>query len=104
MAIVQIPSSLPRIVRLPYDGENPEAVQFTLLDDIIYQYATMLFPGYKVAEGMLFKVTRDADFAVDEDESIDLSEAMEAVLEKRQSSLPLSKKRSTRSLRSSKKS
>ncbi len=89
VAIVQIPSSLPRIVRLPYDGENPEAVQFTLLDDIIYQYATMLFPGYKVAEGMLFKVTRDADFAVDEDESIDLSEAMEAVLEKRQSSLPV---------------
>lgn len=89
VAIIQIPTSLPRIVKLPYDGNNPESVQFTLLDDIIYQYATILFPGYKVVEGMLFKVTRDADFAVDEDESIDLSEAMEAVLEKRQSSFPV---------------
>lgn len=89
VALVQIPASIPRIVMLPSEQKGQEAVQFTLLDDIIYHYATHLFPGYQVAEGMLFKVTRDADFAVEEDESIDLSEAMEAVLEKRQSSLPV---------------
>lgn len=89
VALVQIPASIPRIVALPSEEGEKIVLQFTLLDDIIYEYATFLFPGYKVTEGMLFKVTRDADFAVDEDESIDLSEAMEAVLEKRQSSLPV---------------
>ncbi len=89
VALVQIPASIPRIVALPSEDGEKIVLQFTLLDDIIYEYATFLFPGYKVTEGMLFKVTRDADFAVDEDESIDLSEAMEAVLEKRQSSLPV---------------
>lgn len=84
VALVQIPAGIPRIVRLPGEG----TVQFTLLDDIIYEYATQLFPGYRVVEGMLFKVTRDADFAVDEEE-MDVAEAMEAVLEKRQSSLPV---------------
>lgn len=89
VALVQIPASIPRIVALPSENGEKIVLQFTLLDDIIYEYATFLFPGYKVTEGMLFNVTRDADFAVEEDESIDLSEAMEAVLEKRQSSFPV---------------
>ncbi|MBQ8562214.1 MAG: polyphosphate kinase 1 [Spirochaetaceae bacterium] len=92
VALIQVPAGISRIVVLP--AETPEAagshaIQFTLLDDIIYHYATYLFPGYKVLEGMLFKVNRDADFAVDEDETIDLPQAMEAVLEKRQSSWPV---------------
>lgn len=92
VAIIQIPAGIPRIVVLPpKDSDSPTSqkeIQFTLLDDIIYHYAELLFPGYKVKEGILFKITRDADFAIDADET-NLAEAIEAVLEKRQFSPPV---------------
>ena len=86
IAIVQIPSNMPRLVLLPSDsGEK----NFTLIGDIITEYGAFLFPGYEVTESMLFNVTRDADFAVEEDASLDFIQAMEEVLEKRQSSVPV---------------
>ncbi len=82
-AIVQIPTSLSRIVFLP---ANDEKRHFTLLDDIICEYGTQLFPGYNVAESMLFSIARDSDFAVDEGSS-HFIQAMREVLVKRQSSV-----------------
>jgi len=86
IAIVQIPSSLSRIVSLP-STENKK--MFTLLDDIVRYYGTALFPGYGIVESLLFKVTRDADFAVNEDANMNFIQEMEKVLEKRQSSFPV---------------
>jgi len=83
LAIVQMPSSIPRVVWLP--GES-STKQFTVLDDIISLYGTELFPGYRITESMLFKVARDADFSVNENAGPDFIQAMEEVLEKRQSS------------------
>lgn len=92
VAILQIPAGIPRVVVLPpkapTTSDSNGEIQFALLDDIIYQYAQLLFPGYKVKEGILFKITRDADFAIDADET-NLAEAIESVLEKRQFSLPV---------------
>jgi polyphosphate kinase len=84
VALVQIPSGIPRIIWLP---TNDRGKEFTLIDDIIIQYGTMLFPGFSVEETMLFKVARDADFAVDEDSGSDFIHAMQEVLIQRQSSL-----------------
>ncbi|MBE6344723.1 MAG: polyphosphate kinase 1 [Spirochaetaceae bacterium] len=86
IAVVQVPASISRIVQLP---SETEVKQFALLDDIIAEYGTLLFPGYSVLETMLFKVTLDADFAVNEESDINFIHAMEDVLEKRKSSVPV---------------
>lgn len=86
LAIVPIPSSLPRVIFLPdSDGKR----QFTLLDDIITLFGTELFQGYNVKESMIFKLARDADFAVDEESGDQFIQAMKEVLVKRQSSFPV---------------
>ena len=85
LALVQIPSNLPRIVILGEQNASGQK-QFALLDDIIELYGQELFPGYNVKESMLFKVDRDADMAVDEDATSNYIQAMEQVLERRQSS------------------
>ncbi len=83
IALVQIPAGIRRIVFLPSDSGGR---QFTLVDDIVAQYGTRLFPGFSVEEAMLFKVARDADFAVDEDSGSDFIREMKKVLVRRQSS------------------
>ena len=89
LAIVQIPSGIDRIIWLPKNESEGETRRFTLLDDIIIKYGTQLFPGYSVEQSMLFRVTCDAAFAVDEQRDNDFIEAMEEVLQARQSSLPV---------------
>ncbi|MBE6355155.1 polyphosphate kinase 1 [Treponema sp.] len=82
-ALVPLPAGLERIVWLPSsDGSK----QFTTLDDIITCYGKELFSGFSVTETMVFKITRDADFSVNEDDSRNFIQAMQEVLEKRQSS------------------
>ena len=83
IAFVEIPEGIANVYYLPSDKKN--CLQFALLQDIITLCGTNLFPGFAVAEAMLFKVTRDADFAVDE-ESINFINAMEDVLVQRKSS------------------
>ncbi len=83
LAIVQVPASIPRIVWIP--GEDGQTC-FTLLDDVVLLYGQRLFPGFSVEESLLFKVARDADFAVDEDRDEDYIAAMQEVLVSRQSS------------------
>lgn len=83
IAFVEIPEGIANVYYLPSDKKNN--LQFALLQDIITLCGTNLFPGFAVAEAMLFKVTRDADFAVDED-SLNFITAMEDVLVQRKSS------------------
>ncbi|MCQ2610378.1 MAG: polyphosphate kinase 1 [Treponema sp.] len=83
VAIVQIPEGVNRIIWLSGTGKTK---QFTLLDNLIIEYGTLLFPGYEVKNSMLFNLVRDADFAVDEDSGSDFISAMEQVLEQRKSS------------------
>ena len=81
LAIVQIPASLDRLIFLPEDSGT---VSFTLLEDVVVQHAAALFPGYRVVEQCLFRVTRDADMGVDEERDEDFVEAMEQVLARRE--------------------
>ena len=87
IALVEVPDGISNIYWLP--GSDGKRRQFALLQDIVAQYGTKLFPGFEVAETMLFKVARDADFAVDEDAGKNFINAMEDVLIQRKSSFPV---------------
>jgi polyphosphate kinase len=84
IAMVRIPPALPRIIRLPGDQEP---VCLALLEDLLLTWGSALFPGLRVGEALLFKVNRDADFSVDEQRDEDFIEAMEEVLEGRETSM-----------------
>ncbi|HCM26908.1 MAG TPA: polyphosphate kinase 1 [Treponema sp.] len=86
-AIVQVPSSLERVVWLPREEDG--RARWTLLDDVVLTWGYKLFPGYSVKEASLFKVVRDADFAVDEERDDDFVEAMSEVLDGREQSHPV---------------
>ena len=85
LALVEIPSILNRVVYLP-SSTNSNKKEFAVVEDIICAYGSYLFPGYKIKESLVFKIARDADFAVDEENTANFIQAMEEVLEKRQSS------------------
>ena len=87
IAFVEVPHGISNIYWLP--GGDTKSRQFALLQDIVAQYGTKLFPGFEVEETLLFKVTRDADFAVDEDAGKNFIHAMEDVLIQRKSSFPV---------------
>jgi polyphosphate kinase len=86
LAIVQVPPILDRFIRIPSDGNG---VRIALLEDVVGFFGSRLFPGREVQESLLFKVTRDADFAVDEDRDTDFIAAMEEVIIDRQNSFPV---------------
>jgi polyphosphate kinase len=75
-ARVKVPPALPRFVPLQ-DGER-----FVPLEQLIAAHLDRLFPGMEVIAHYPFRVTRDADFELD-DEAEDLLEAIETVLQRR---------------------
>jgi polyphosphate kinase len=82
LAVVQLPPSLDRIIYVP----DSDVVIFTLLEFVVQMYADHLFPGYRIVEDAMFRVVRDADMSVNEERDEDFVEAMEQVLEHRQTS------------------
>jgi polyphosphate kinase len=81
IAIVQAPRALPRIVRLPSSSSNSSHdYDFVLLSSIIFKHAADLFPGMKVKGCYQFRVTRNADITVQEEEANDLMQAIEGKL------------------------
>ncbi len=81
-AVVQVPSVLDRLVEVP-TGKNGQAA-FILLDDLIAMHVGGLFPGFRVVGCSPFRVTRDFDLAIDEDEADDLLETIQRELRKRE--------------------
>ena len=90
IALVEIPEGVPNIYWLAGNGSSGvHGRQFALLQDVVAAFGTKLFPGFDVEETLLFKVARDADFAVDEDAGKNFIHAMEDVLIQRKSSFPV---------------
>ena len=79
-AIVQIPRVLPRLVPLPAEGAERK---FLLLSRIIAHYVNELFPGEEVAAVNPFRVTRNSDLYIDEEEADNLLRTIEEELRKR---------------------
>ena len=84
IALVAMPSALDRLRPIPAKGRRAES--YLLAEDSIVLHAGQLFPGYRIAEHALFRVTRDADLEVDEATDEDFIDAMAAVLVERRSS------------------
>lgn len=76
-ARVKIPPILPRFVVLP-DGER-----FIALEEVIAHHLESLFPGMEILAHHVFRVTRNADFEVEEDEGGDLLMSIESELTQR---------------------
>lgn len=78
-AVVQAPRSLPRLVRLPASiAQAP--YDFVFLSSIVHANVGDLFPGMKVTGCYQFRVTRNSDLFVDEEEVDDLLRALEGEL------------------------
>ena len=79
LAILQLPRTAARWIQVA----GKEGVRFVLLEDIIREHIGDLFEGHVVAETVAFRVTRDADFATDDQEVEDLVDAVRLVLKSR---------------------
>lgn len=79
-AILQAPRALPRVIQLPQDECEAGAYDFVFLSSIIHAYIDELFHGMKVKGCHQFRVTRNSDFFVEEEEIDDLLRAMKGGL------------------------
>ncbi len=75
-ARVKVPNSLPRFLQA---SEN----EWILLEDLIITHLDQLFPGMTIGRADLFRVTRNADLTLEEDEADDLLVALEVELRRR---------------------
>jgi polyphosphate kinase len=81
-AVVQVPRSLPRLIALPRDiSRGPH--DFAMLSSIVHAQVSDLFPGMKVESCHQFRVTRNSDLWVDEEEVDDLLHAIKGELSSR---------------------
>ena len=79
LAVVQMPTVLPRLVKLPAAGSGAHLP----LEELIALQAAELFPGFTVVEAAFFRVTRNWDINIDEEESEDLISAVQEELRRR---------------------
>jgi polyphosphate kinase len=86
-ARVKIPPTLPRFV--PVEDVPAGERRFVLLEDLIAHHLDVLFPGMHVRDSYLFRVTRDADLDLQEDEADDLLRAIESELRRRRFGEPV---------------
>lgn len=80
VAILQIPAVLPRIIRLPGEGEYA----FILLEDIVSAHLDRLFTGVKIGTVSCFRIMRNADLAFDDEDAADLLSEIEEQVRQRQ--------------------
>ena len=82
MAVVQAPRILPRVVKLP--EELSEGHGFVLLSSILHAYVHKLFPGMDVEGCYQFRLTRNSELTVDEEDLTNLRAAVQTELRERQ--------------------
>ena len=84
-ARVKVPSSLPRFLALPAstDRAGDGNIRVVALEDVIAAQLPALFPGMEVLEHVAFRITRNADLTLEEEEADDLLAAVELELRRR---------------------
>jgi polyphosphate kinase len=83
LAVVQAPRSLPRIIRIPAELEGTGPDDFVFLSSIIHAFVDELFHGLEVLGCYQFRVTRNSDLLVDDEEAEDLLRAVAGELASR---------------------
>ena len=79
-ARVKVPDALPRFIPLPESLSPTPGLRFVFLEDVIRANIHELFPGTQVKGAHLFRVIRDADLEIEEDEADDLLESVDRSL------------------------
>jgi polyphosphate kinase len=79
LAVVQAPAVLPRFVQLPSSSGSV----FTTLEIVIRLHLNDLFPGMEIDQATCFRVTRDSEYEIDDEEVEDLLKAIEEEIRKR---------------------
>jgi polyphosphate kinase len=83
IAILKAPRVLPRVIRLPDALSQDGAMSFCLLSSVIHAHISDLFTDREVLSYSQFRVTRDSDLWVDEDEVKNLRQALQSELQSR---------------------
>jgi polyphosphate kinase len=81
---IKLPANVPRLIRI-----SEKTNRYALLEDVIAANVGQLFPNMKVGPTYLFRVTRDADIEIREDEAGDLMRTLERELQKRRDRFPV---------------
>jgi len=84
-ARVKVPSNLPRFIRT----SDTSKFRFVLIDELIAEHLSELFPGVTLKDHFFFRVTRNQDLDLDEDETDDILETMEKELTRRRFGPPV---------------
>jgi polyphosphate kinase len=79
--LLQVPRMLPRLIRVPLPGARRA---FVAIEDLIFRHTKLLFPQLRVLGQYAFRVTRDFDLQVDDDEGEDLVRSLQAELRRRE--------------------
>ncbi|QSB13595.1 RNA degradosome polyphosphate kinase [Natronosporangium hydrolyticum] len=94
-ARVKVPNNVPRFVVIDADRRSQQArptttpTRFLPVEELIAVHLNQLFPGMQVVEHHLFRVTRNADYELDEDRDEDLLQALERELAQRRFGPPV---------------
>ena len=83
-ATVQVPSVLSRIIQLPVEEEENYVKKVILLEEVIERNIQKLFLNYDIVCAHPYRIMRNADLSIDEDEAADLLKEIEKQLKKRQ--------------------
>ena len=87
-ARLKVPQMLPRFVRID-QRESVDQMRFIALEDLIANHLGDLFPGMEILDHHVFRVTRNEDVEVDEDETENLIQALEKELLRRRFGPPI---------------
>ncbi|MFT2815382.1 RNA degradosome polyphosphate kinase [Leifsonia sp. A12D58] len=88
IARLKVPQMLPRFVRVDR-SESVDKVRFITLEDLMANHLGDLFPGMDILEHHIFRVTRNEDVEIDEDETENLIQALEKELLRRRFGPPI---------------
>ncbi len=82
-ARLKVPPTLPRLVSVPVEESEQQASAFVWIEQVIAAHLDLLFPGFQIWESYPFRVLRDADIELQEDEASDLLEYIEQEVRER---------------------
>jgi polyphosphate kinase len=85
LAVVQVPSAIPGIFKLP-DGD---ALEMCWLQDAVRKRLSILFPGHRILEVAAIRLTRDSELEMDDDDKSDYMGMLESGLKKRRRAKPI---------------
>jgi len=90
-ARVKVPNNVDRFVELegPGDGEGSAIIRYLPMEELIAAFLPTLFPGMEIVEHHAFRITRNADYEVEEDRDEDLLQALERELARRRFGSPV---------------